>query len=76
MLQSFIKITCYFIFIHLTLLYTQADDMIDNISLNGKWAIIFDQDNRGGLEKWHLKQEFEKQKRGVQTFKCQVIGKP
>jgi hypothetical protein len=36
--------------------------MIENISLNGKWAIIFDQDNRGGVEKWHLKRVFEKQK--------------
>ena len=62
MLQSLIKITCYFIFIHLTLLSAQADDMIDSISLNGKWAIIFDQDNQGGFEKWHLKHLFENQK--------------
>ena len=62
MVHSLIKITCFFIFIYSTLLSAQADDMIENISLNGKWAIIFDQDNRGGLEKWHLKQEYEKQK--------------
>ena len=36
--------------------------MTDNISLNGKWAIIFDQDNRGGVEKWHLNRVFEKHK--------------
>ena len=45
MVQSFIKITYCFIFIQSTLLYAQADDVIDKISLNGKWAIIFDQDN-------------------------------
>ena len=62
MVHSLIKITCFFIFIYSTLLSAQADDMIENISLNGKWAIIFDQDNRGGVEKWHLKRVFEKQK--------------
>ena len=62
MVQSFIKITYCFIFIQSTLLYAQEDDIIDNISLNGKWAIIFDQDNRGGFEKWHLKHLFENQK--------------
>ena len=62
MVQSFIKITYCFIFIQSTLLYAQADDVIDKISLNGKWAIIFDQDNRGGFEKWHLKHLFENQK--------------
>ena len=50
MVRSFIKITYYLIFIYSSLLSAQADDMIKNISLNGKWAIIFDQDNRGGVE--------------------------
>ena len=62
MIRSFIKITFFLIFTHSGLLSAQADDMIDNISLNGKWAIIFDQDNRGGVEKWHLNRVFEKQK--------------
>ena len=57
MVRSFIMTTYYLIFIYSSLLSAQADDMIKNISLNGKWAIIFDQDNRGGLEKWHLKQK-------------------
>ena len=59
MVRSFIKITYCLIFIYSSLLSAQAYDTIDNILLNGKWAILFDQDNRGGIEKWHLKQEFE-----------------
>ena len=55
MVRSFIKITYCLIFIYSSLLSAQAYDTIDNISLNGKWAILFDQDNRGGIEKWHLK---------------------
>ena len=62
MVRSFIKVTCYLIFICSSLLSAQAIDTIDNISLNGKWAILFDQDNRGGVEKWHLNRVFEKQK--------------
>ena len=60
MVRSFIMLIYWLIFIYSSLLSAQAYDMIDNISLNGKWAILFDQDNRGGIEKWHLKQEFEK----------------
>ena len=62
MVRSFIMTTYYLIFISSSLLSAQANDTIDNISLNGKWAILFDQENRGGVEKWHLKRVFEKQK--------------
>ena len=62
MVRSFMNITYYLIFIYSSLLSAQAYETIDNISIIGKWAILFDQENIGGVEKWHLKRVFETQK--------------
>ena len=59
--QTFFKVILVSFFSISFQLSSQKINQIEKQSLNGEWAIIFDEKNVGATEKWFLKNIFDNQ---------------